>query len=453
MDWDRRRVLGLLGMSATVGLSSCLGVRDGGEFNIGQSADSVTRSAQFLGVTGDPDATEELTAHIPDSQTARLSPNEDTNVDEFGHSVALSETGSTALVGAPGAMGGTVEVFVRKQLVWQRQTLLLPDDGRRGDQFGRSVAVSGDGSTAIVGAPNNETTHGKFAGAAYVFNRPEFGASRDDDWQQRAKLVPENGSLGEAVGVSVAVGTDGRTALVGTNSEDGRTGYVFSKRGDFWTQQGALTAPEEPGQGRLGRSVALTADGSTALLSACDEALGYLFTRTGQRWRPTATLTANVEDGSDADRPVALADDGSTAVIGAPQTSLNGPVSRGAVYIFVRGRDGWTRYGPLELPDADSLDRLGESVAVGANGLVVLAGASGETEPNGRKAGAVYAFVRRRGGWSNQRKLLPNDGGSHDRFSLVGLSGDGSTALVGAPGANPTGIRRRGAAYVFGPSS
>ncbi|WP_436903272.1 FG-GAP repeat protein [Halovenus halobia] len=452
MDWDRRHVLGLLATSATVGLSSRLQSSDGSDLVFGQSGDAVTHSAQFLSATDPPDVTEELLSRLPDSQAARLTASDSHSVDEFGHSVALSETGSTALVGAPAAAGGTVELFVRRRLVWQRQARLLPDDGRRGDQFGWSVALSGDGTTALVGAPNNDTVHGDFAGAVYVFTRSQFDRPRDSDWQQRAKLVSEDGAPGDAFGTSVALAADGTIALVGTNGEDARTGYVFSGRGDLWRQHGTLTAPDDQPP-RFGRSVALTADGSTALLSACGEALGYVFTRTGRRWRPTATLTADVEDRTDADRPVALAADGSLAVIGTPQASSSGAVSRGAAYIFEHGHDGWTRHGPLVLPDADSLDRLGESVAVGANGLVVLVGASGEAEPHGTKAGAVYAFLRRRDGWSQQRKLVADDGGSLDRFSLVALSRDGSTALVGAPNANPTGLRRRGAAYVFGPSS
>lgn len=451
MDWDRRRVLGLLATSATVGLSSRLQSSDGSDLVFGQSGDSVARSAQFLSATDPPDATEELISRLPDSQAARLTASDSHSVDEFGHSVALSATGSTALVGAPAAAGGTVEVFARQQLVWRRQTRLLPDDGRRGDRFGRSVALSEDGTTALVGAPNNDTAQDNFAGAVYVFTRSRFDDPRDSEWQQRAKLVPEDGAPGEAFGASVALAADASTAFVGT-SEAAHTGYVFSGRGDFWRQDGTLTAPDDQ-PSRFGRSVALTADGSTALLSARGEALGYVFTQSGHRWRPTATLTADVEDGTDADRPVSLAADGSTAVIGTPQASANGAVSRGAVYIFEHSHDGWTRHGPLTLPDADSLDRLGESVAVGANGLVVLTGASGEAEPHGTKAGAVYAFLRRRDGWSQQRQLVASDGGSLDRFSLVALSGDGSTVLVGAPSANPTGLRRRGAAYVFGPTS
>jgi hypothetical protein len=181
MDWDRRRVLGLLATSATVGLSSRLQSSDGSSLVFSQSGDSVARSAQFLSATDPPDATEELISRLPDSQAARLTASDSHSVDEFGHSVAPSATGSTALVGAPAAAGGTVEVFARRQLVWRRQTRLLPDDGRRGNRFGRSVALSEDGTTALVGAPNNDTAQGNFTGAVYVFTRSRFDDPRDSD--------------------------------------------------------------------------------------------------------------------------------------------------------------------------------------------------------------------------------------------------------------------------------
>lgn len=444
MDWERRRVLGVLGTSATVGLSSCLRFSDASDV----VAETGARSIQSLDVTDRPDATEELLSQLPESQAARLIASDSHRADEFGHGVALSGDGSTALVSVPGQQSDAVEVFARNRTNWRRQTRLEPDDEHRGSGFGRAVALSSDGTTALVGAPASQTEHGDVAGSVSVFTRQRIPDNAD--WQRRTTLVPGAGSSGEAFGTSVALSGDGTIALVGTSTSSGdvRTGYLFAARGSFWTERARLTAPEGSSLGRLGRSVALTADGSTALLSARDDTLAYVFSG-DDRWDLTATLRADVADGSDADRPVALAADGSVAVVGTPQAGANGVLGRGAVHIFVHGRDGWVRRGPLVLSDAESLDRLGGAVAVGANGLVVLAGAPGESTPNGTKSGAVYAFVRQRDGWYRQRTLVAEDGGGLDRFSPVALSGDGTTALVGAPGANPTGLRRRGAAYVF----
>ncbi|MCH7811589.1 MAG: FG-GAP repeat protein, partial [Chloroflexi bacterium] len=60
---------------------------------------------------------------------------------------------------------------------------LLASDAQAGDQFGFSVAVSGD--TAVVGA-FFEDAGGTDAGAAYVFQRDQGGA---DNWGQVKKLT------------------------------------------------------------------------------------------------------------------------------------------------------------------------------------------------------------------------------------------------------------------------
>jgi hypothetical protein len=444
MDWDRRRVLGVLGTSATVGLSSCLHFGDSDRFVVGSGAGSV----QSLTVGSQPATTSALTARLPDGQSTRLTASDSHRANKFGHGVALSGTGSTALVSVPGGDSDAVEVFVRRHGAWRRQRRLHPADEHRDSGFGRGLTLSADGSTALVGAPGRETTHGDSAGAVYVFVRPQFVGTRRDDWQRQPTLVPETGAAGDAFGTTVALASDGKTALIGTNGHGARSADVFSASGGYWTQRHRLTAPGERSR-QLGRSVALSDDGSTALLSARGHALGYVFTLTGTNWDWTATLSGTVTDGSDADRPVALSDDGSVALVATPQARVDGALSRGAIHVFVRRRDDWKREGPLVLPDGESLDRLGSSVAVGAEGRVVLAGAPGESDPNGTNAGAVYAFVRHRNGWSRHQKFVAADGGGLDRFSPVALSANGSTALVGAPGASPAGLRRRGAAYVF----
>ncbi len=95
-----------------------------------------------------------------------------------------------------------------------------------GDQFGVSVAVSGD--TAVVGA-SKEDAGGSNAGAAYVFGRNEGGT---DMWGEVKKLTALDAQAGDYFGISVAVSGD--TAVVGACCEDaGGTNagaaYVFQR--------------------------------------------------------------------------------------------------------------------------------------------------------------------------------------------------------------------------------
>src|SRR5207248_1204155 len=113
-------------------------------------------------------------------------------------------------------------------------------------------------------------------GAAWVFTRS------GSVWTQQAKLTGTGEVGAGTVGVSVALSADGNTALLGGYSDDGGVGaaWVFTRSGATWTQQGQkLTGAGEVEAGAFGISVALSADGNTALIG------GYLDSeRTGAAW-------------------------------------------------------------------------------------------------------------------------------------------------------------------------
>ena len=78
--------------------------------------------------------------------------------DNFGYSVALSSDGNTAIVGAYGDSldQGSASVFTRSGGVWRLVQTITQTSGAAGDVFGASVALSSDGNTAIVGAPQDD---------------------------------------------------------------------------------------------------------------------------------------------------------------------------------------------------------------------------------------------------------------------------------------------------------
>lgn len=185
----------------------------------------------------------------------------------FGYSVALSEDGETALVGAPaeGVGGGRAWVFTGSGTSWQARDELKGTPGENKARFGRSVALSGDGDVAVVGAPNEEEK-----GAAWVFEgSPAAGFPLSE------RLVGSEQQAGSWFGYSVAVSSEGDTALVGAprfdaSEEEKHTGaaWAFAREGSAWTQMGAkLTGPGEPTES-FGAGVALSADGQMALVGA-----------------------------------------------------------------------------------------------------------------------------------------------------------------------------------------
>ncbi len=79
-----------------------------------------------------------------------------TKSSKFGAAVALSQNGSTAIAGARGMGSGKVFVFVRRNGKWRSShsptAVVSEPNPRPGDEFGSSVAISADGSIALVAA-------------------------------------------------------------------------------------------------------------------------------------------------------------------------------------------------------------------------------------------------------------------------------------------------------------
>jgi hypothetical protein len=267
-----------------------------------------------------------------------------TDQGEQGSSVALSADGNTALVGAmdneynktttnaPGA----AFVFTRSGSTWSQQGGKL-EGNHSGElvQEGTSVALSGDGKTALIGGPRAEGEKGeREAGAAWVF------IWNGGEWQEQAKLPQGSGSgLKTGQGQSVALSGDGNTALVGGPNYDTNVGatWVYVRSGSSWSQQAELQGEDASTEPQEGHSVSLSEDGNTALVGGYhdDTSVGasWAFERSGTSWDEQEKLAGTGSSGFETQgSAVALSADGSTALIGA--AGDNGEV--GAAWVFAR---------------------------------------------------------------------------------------------------------------------
>jgi FG-GAP repeat len=142
----------------------------------------------------------------------------------------------------------------------------LTGGGETGNgQFGYSVALSADGSTALIGARLDDGGRG----AAWIFARS------GSTWSQQGSRLTGSGEAGNGqFGSSVALSADGSTALVGGVGDNASKGavWVFTRSGSAWNQQGPkLTGAGETGNGELGTSAALSGDGSTAIVGGATD--------------------------------------------------------------------------------------------------------------------------------------------------------------------------------------
>jgi hypothetical protein len=360
---------------------------------------------------------------------------------EQGSSVAISANGETALVGglAYNSFDGAAWVYTRSGSTWTQQAKLVSKEASGNVQQGYSVALSANGDTALVGG---KTYTG--SGAAWVFTRA------GSTWTERAKLVGSEASGDAEQGDSVALSANGETALIGGYKDDGGVGaaWVFTGSGSSWTQQGKkLVGAPASGLEEQGTSVALSADGETALIGGPftekEEGAAWVFTLSGSVWKEQAKLPAGTGAGEETaqGQSVALSANGGTALVGGPGEDKE----TGAAWVFTRSGESWSQQGGVLLGEDATLQeaQVGHSVSLSEDGNTALLGGYHDDV----SVGAAWAFARAGSTWGEQEKLVGtgSTGGFPTQGSSVALSGDGATALVGGAGDNG----EVGAAWVF----
>lgn len=424
--------------------------------------------------------------------------------DYFGSSVALSADGNTMAVaayfessGATGVNGnqnddslpqaGAVYVFTRSGTTWTQQAYIKAsntgrkpanaDDFGDGDQFGYSIALSGDGNTLAVGAATEDSAaqaiNGNQAddsqqsiGAVYVFART--GAT----WAQQAYVKTSNGEQGDLFGFSVALSFDGNTLAASAFDERGSARtingphdneangsgavYVFTRQGTAWTQQAYLKGSKTEATDQMGYSVQISDDGNTIAAGAGDE----------------DCLTPGINPmGCDNDSP--------------PRGGAN--IWVGAAYVFVRSGATWTEQAFIKAHNPRPYNSFGVKLALSRDGNTLAVSAylednagqgakTPEPEPflvvdfldpwrlrqdQAEESGAVYVYTRGGTTWTHRAYVKgSNTRAGHEFGSAVALSGDGRIMAVGAHneasgarGVNAsqadTSAEGAGAVYVF----
>jgi hypothetical protein len=318
---------------------------------------------------------------------------------------------------------------------------LLPPDGAEDDWFGWAVAVDGD--TAVI-TSHNDDDNGLNSGSAYVF------VHSAGMWFQQAKLLASDGESGDRFGDSAAVAGD--TAVIGMRYDDDNgfnagAAYVFTRDAGIWSQQAKLLASDGIAEDYFGYSVAV--DGDTALIGSYTagpsnnhSGSAYVFKRADGVWSEQAKLRAS-DPSFGALFGITVALDGDTALIGASHDDDNG-YQAGSAYVFVRVSGVWTEQAKLLPNEGDSLDYFGGAVAVDGDTAVI--GVPGDDDL-GSGTGSAYVYHRIINTWVERGKLLASDGTEDDGFgSSVAVRG--GRIVIGAPGRDDNGDGA-GAAYLF----
>ena len=339
---------------------------------------------------------------------------------QLGQSVALAGDGTMALAGAPA--NGSVRVLTRSGAAWtDTGAPLVPAAGPDASGFGTAVAVSADGAVALVGAPDADAGYG----AAWLFVRS------GGTWTQAARLTGAGEASAGKFGSSVALSADGGVAVVGAPAEAGGSGagWVFVRSAGTWTQRGTkLTGAGATGAATFGTAVAVAGDGATVMAggpadNASTGAL-WVFARGGDGTYAQDGPKLAVTGAGGLGTSVAVDSNGASLVAGAPADA-----SAGAAYVFVRSGSGFVQQGPKLTAAGVGTPQLGSSVALSADGDVALLGAPTDTTTDG----AAWVFDRSGGAWTRREQLLPVGGLSARFGTAVALAADGHAAIVGGP--------------------
>jgi RHS repeat-associated protein len=321
-------------------------------------------------------------------QGAKLTGKEETGAGHFGWSVGLSADGNTALIGGffDNKEVGAAWVFTRSEGKWTQQAKLTGKEETGAGWFGYSVGLSSDGNTALVSGVSDS----KNVGAAWVFTRSE------GKWTQQGGKITGKEETGEGrFGYSAALSADGNTLLIGGESDNTFVGaaWVFTRSEGKWTQQGGkITGKEELTEGHFGERAALSADGNTALIGSYLEnksaGAAWVFTRSEGKWtQQGAKLSAKEETGAGQfGWSLALSADGSTAVFGGPTDNS----VTGAAWVFARFENKWAQQGAkLTGKEETGAGAFGSSVALSPDASTAVIG--GETDKS--SVGAAWMFA------------------------------------------------------------
>ncbi len=261
--------------------------------------------------------------------------------------------------------------------------------------FGGAIVVAGD--QIFIGETANEAS----AGTVYIYERNSLG-----EWAETAQLMASDND-GNDDRFGRAMGSDGRTLVVGSTTKDSPVGaaYVFERDANgSWVEKARLAMDDLTKGGSFGRAIAV--DGDFAFISAAgfDEARGAVFVfkrgSDGNWSQHTRLLPPDGEPNTLFGLTLDM--QGNRALIGAQYRSDNTGVV--FAYSYNTSTDIWEDQGEVVINGMQNGAQLGAAVMIDGDRALVSAPGLG--------TGSVMMldFDSEEGAWRHNRTLNPMDG-------------------------------------------
>jgi FG-GAP repeat len=305
---------------------------------------------------------------------------------------------------------------------------------------GASVAMSKDGLWAVIGKPNNTGgTYGRFEVWRYT-----SGA-----WTYSEEIAPSGATTSWYSSNEVAISADGMyIAVCGSNSTANRV-WIYSRSGTTFSQQQVITGVF------TGAPETTTSQGIDKLLSFNDAgdmlAIGdpefttstgrvHIYSRVSTTWG-LKTIISNPSGltSTSFGNSLHLSGAGDRIVIGRYYDDVTQSNS-GAVVVMTTADGGttWTTEQTIKSPTVGANFYFGCSVSMDTAGTRIVIGEYNATNTN-TGAGKAYIYLRTGTTWALEATFAPQTATSLNVGTSVDISGDGTHALIGAPGSSYSG--------------
>lgn len=348
----------------------------------------------------------------------------------FGWSTAISGNGSVVATGAIFFNGGSGQVTVYGFSNGTWSPIGAPINAESdGDQTGQSVSLSEDGSILAIGEPFNNDL-GFTSGQVRVFKNV------NNSWTQLGQDLFGSRAL-DGAGTSVDLSADGSVVAFGTPNADvpGISGFigkvkVFTLIGNNWVQKGE----DINGDGtiiKFGSSVTLSADGNTIAIGQTGDPSNINISQIGRvkvykfannQWTQIGSTIFGQAERDEFGIRVSLSASGNILAISSSASNV--------VVVFELIAGVWTQIGNAIFGE-NAGDRFGNSIDLSNDGSILTVGARWNST-DGFRRGRAYVFKNMGGNWQLVNNAISGIANSDQNGYSVSLSKDGSRVVVSA---------------------
>lgn len=307
--------------------------------------------------------------------------------------VAISGDGTRAAMGLYGytntnTADGKVTVFVRNGNTWTTESTIAPASSTQ-NNFGVSLSLNTDGTRMAVGASGGSTVPGR----VYIFRRD------NTTWTQEFLASPSGDAR---LGNSVAITGDGTRVVAGApyfSNTYTNQGYaaIYVRNGTTWTLEVTLYEPVQNTEAAFGRCVSINFDGSMAVVGADYSGNGgglrgraHVYKRSGTTWALDGTIPDPSTDIGFA-TSVNMSSSGGKIIVGSPNARVGSDPS-GKAHVYSRGATAWEKKSDLIPSTVVASALFGLDVAISADGTRAAVSSPLSTNGSTQKPGRVYTY-------------------------------------------------------------